>query len=147
MSNYTENKNGISSFNAGQCIPECECGCEGNGCFDDDTKFPPAWDFLNDWDSWSDEEKAMIFVPYIEYINDSCIDKGSMGKYVSEAIAKRQLKYHTEPLSITFNLTANSQIITQLIYAPIYERISCTPNILLIEKIKMWGIDHKFISE
>lgn len=142
MSNYTEKKAGVSEFVTG-CIPECECGCEGDGCFDNDAKFPPAYDFLNDWDSWSDEEKAMIFVPYIEYINDSYTDKNSMGKYVSEAMARRGLKYHTEPCSVTFQLTANSQIITQVIYEPIWNSIP--QQGLLYEKIRAWGITNKFI--
>lgn len=148
MSNYTENKNGVSSFNAGQCDPECECGCTpGNDCFDNSDVQQPSspWDFLNDWDSWSDEEKALIFVPYIQYINDSSVSKDDMGDIVSLEMAKRKLKYLTSPIDIAFELTSNSQIITQVKYEPIYQRIPYRHP--LLSKITSWGVKRGFIRD
>lgn len=138
MSNYTENKNGVSSFNAGQCAQECECGCTpGNDCFNGNNKYQDNWGFLNDWDTWSDEEKALLFVPHIQYVSQSNVSKDDMGDQISMEIAKRVLKYHTPILGVDFHLTSNSQIVTQIKYVPVYQ---CIPNDHpLKNKITSWG--------
>lgn len=144
MSNYTEKKPGISEF-AASCAPECECGCTpGNDCFDGDNMYQDEWGFLNDWDSWTDEEKALIFVPHIQYVNHSSVSKNDMGDAVSLEMAKRMLKYHTFPIDISFNLTSNSQIITQVKYESIYH---CIPSgHPMMPKITAWGVSHYFIK-
>lgn len=124
--------------------PECTCGNE-NGGTDSDQPATSSnismYDYLKDFDKMSDQEKAALFLPMVEFFYTENSYKQDAGAAVSKGIMEVTLKTGRVVDDIQFQMSHQGVYTVMVVFKPLDMRMIRTQPIQpdLREKIVQWG--------
>ncbi|WP_301204446.1 hypothetical protein [Bacteroides acidifaciens] len=124
MSNTYIEQDDVTTYGCG--CTSTSCGCNGGSGDDntgeenpDDKKTLGMYDYLNDFDSWSDDEKLKLFLPMVEFYYRGDVEKKSTGSDMTQVIANITKATGRAVDKIDFTISHQGILTAMIVFKPL----------------------------
>ena len=124
MNNTYIEQDDVTTYGCG--CTSTSCGCNGNGGDDntgeespDDKKTLGMYDYLKDFDSWSDDEKLKLFLPMVEFYYRVDVEKKSTGFDITQVIANITKATGRAVDKIDFTISHQGILTAMIVFKPL----------------------------